>query len=249
MPIIIYAILEASPVNQTIAHILELLSVKSGIQFELLSTNVLTAIISAQTGVTSAICQEEVLRYAAIIDAIAQQYSILPMRYGSVAASSGDVKTLLEKNSESFVKVLKKVMNKEEYSLRLMFSRQQQDAQANEESVAVTQSLPGALQGNTENKRYLLNKYRQHIIEENRIKYIEHIQSMLIHDLKKITEFVEFNKKVTPAFIVDAVLLVDRSAKGELLAFVAHLQSIYPEHNVMLTGPWAPYNFAQIKLE
>ncbi len=249
MPIIIYAILEASPANESISHIIQTLSVKSGIQFELLTTNELIAIVSTKTGETSAICQEEVLRYAAIIDAIAKQYSILPMRYGSVAASHADVKALLEKNSDSFIKVLKKVQNKEEYSLRLLFSHQHQVDHLNDEDIAPTQSLPEILQGDTENKKYLLNKYRKHILEENRAKYIEHIQSMLVRDLQKITELVEFNKKITHAFIVDAVLLIDRSAKSELLAFVAHLQSIYPEHNVILTGPWAPYNFAQIKLE
>ncbi len=249
MPITIYAILESSVANESISDTIELLSEQSRIQLNLLSINGLTAIVSTKTTTLSTICQEEVIIYAGIIDAIAQQYSILPMRYGSVVESYMDVKTLLEKNSDSFIKVLHKVMNKEEYSLRLLFSREHQDSHLNEERVTVAQSLPEILQGDTESKKYLLDKYRKHIIEEKRAKYIKDIQSTFIRDLQKITEFVEFNKQVTPAFIIDAVLLIERSAKGELLAFVAHLQYIYPEHNVMLTGPWAPYNFTQIKLE
>ena len=140
-------------------------------------------------------------------------------------------------------------MNKEEYSLRILFSHEHHSAIFNEECGDVPQSLTGILQGDSETKNYLLKKYQKHRAEEKRLQYIEKIHSFVAQDLKKITEFVDFNKRLSPALIVDAVLLIERSAKGELLSLVAHIQSIYPQYNVILTGPWPPYNFAQIKLE
>ena len=95
----------------------------------------------------------------------------------------------------------------------------------------------------------MLKKYQEHIVEEKRLKYIEKIQSAITEDLKKITDVVDFNKRATSGCIIDAVLLIERAAKNELLSLVAEMQSRYPEHNVILTGPWPPYNFAQIKLE
>ncbi len=249
MPIIMYAILDTRVNNEDISHFIEHLSFESNIQFELISSHELTAVVSIQTESKSAISQADVLTYAGIVDIIAQKHSILPMRYGSVVSSYADITNLLDKNAESFHRVLKKISNKEEYSLRLLFSHQHQDADFNKESSDATQSVPDILQGKSENKQYLLKKYQKHIIEEQRIQYIENIQSKVIIDLKKITEYIEFNKKVTPAFIIDAVILIEKSAKGELLAFVGQLKSKYPEHNVILTGPWPPYNFAQIKLE
>ena len=249
MPIIIYAIFDTTVINESISYFIEKLSIESSIQFELLSSPELTAVVSIRKAEKPARSREEVLNYAGIVDKLAQKYSILPMRYDSVVSSYEDVTALLEKNSQSILEVLKRIINKEEYSLRILFSHQNQDAEFNEGSADVAQLLPGILRGDSKNKQYLLKKYQKHIIEEMRIRYIEKIQSLVIRDLQKITEFIEFNKKVSAAFIIDAVILIDKSSKCELLAFVASLQSIYPEHNVILTGPWPPYNFTQIKLE
>ena len=249
MPIIIYAILDTTVINESISYFIEKLSIESSIQFKLLSSHELTAVVSIRTAEKSATSREELLIYAGIIDKLSQKYSVLPMRYGSVVSSHEGVTDLLEKNSESILRVLKKIMNKEEYSLRILFSHKHQDAEFNEGSADVAQLLPGILLGNSENKQYLLKKYQKHIIEEMRSKYIEKIQSLVIRDLRNITEFIEFNKKVSLAFVIDAVILIDKSVKCELLAFVASLQSMYPEHNVILTGPWPVYNFAKIKLE
>ncbi len=248
MPVIVYAVFDSRQINDALSSIYVLPS-GSSVQIEYISANELTAIVSVQTANKPADYQHEVLAYAGIVDKISTQYSILPMRYGSVVASSADVIVLLEKNSESIRNGLNKIMNKEEYSLRILFSHEHHSAIFNEECGDVPQSLTGILQGDSETKNYLLKKYQKHRAEEKRLQYIEKIHSFVAQDLKKITEFVDFNKRLSPALIVDAVLLIERSAKGELLSLVAHIQSIYPQYNVILTGPWPPYNFAQIKLE
>ena len=249
MPVIIYAILDSKQINDSISYGLDFLPSDSTVQLEFVTSGTLIAIVSFQRDNKLSNSRQDVLAYAGIVDKISEQYSILPMRYGSVIASYADVTALLEKNSESFIKVLSKLMNKEEYSLRLLFSHQHQGDCVHENSVDVTPSPPEILLGNSETKNYLLKKYQQHIAEEKRLKYIEKIQSVITQDLKKVTEVVNFKKRATSGCIIDAVLLIERTAKKELLALVAEMQFRYPEYNVILTGPWPPYNFAQIKLE
>ena len=253
MPIIIYAILETRLNKEQIFDFIEWLSLESSIHLELISSDQLSAVVSIYTEETSSVSKNKMLTYAGIIEKLAQKYSILPMRFGSVVSDYADVKTLLSKNSESFYRLLKIIIDKEEYSLRIIFSQQQQyshlDSHFNEESSEIDQSLPRILLGDSENKRYLLNKYKKHILDEKRSYYIEKIKSLVISDLHKITEFIVFNKTQNPAFIIDAVILIEKSAIIELIAFVTNLKSVYPEHNVILTGPWPPYNFAQIKLK
>ena len=248
MPVIVYAIFDSRQIKNTDSYI-DFPQSGSGVELEFISANKLTAIVSVRAANKCGDYQEEVLAYAGIVEKIFTQYSILPMRYGSVLTSYADVIVLLEKNSESISNVLNKIMNKEEYSLRLLFSNQHHSDIFNEKCGDNQHSFPDILQGNTESKKYLLKKYQKHIVDDKRIKYLEKIESIIAQHLKKITEFVDFNKRLTPALIVDAVLLIDRSAKDELLSLVAHIQSIYPEYNVILTGPWPPFNFAQIKLE
>ncbi len=249
MSVIVYAILDSNQVNNSSSPGIGSFSSGTGVELEFVSANTLTAIVSSQPDNTLSTSRQEVLAYAEIVDDISKKYSILPMRYGSVVPSCTDVTALLEKNSELFIKALNRVMNKEEYSLRLFFSHQYQRTPVHEQSPDITCSSPDILLGGTENKNYLLKKYHQHRAEEKHVQYIENIQSAVARDLKKITDIVDFKKRSTSGCIIDAVLLIDRVAKNELLAFVADMQSIYPEHNVILTGPWPPYNFAQIKLE
>jgi hypothetical protein len=68
-------------------------------------------------------------------------------------------------------------------------------------------------------------------------------------DTKKITEFVNIKKILSPGFIIDAVLLIAKSSRPQLLSLVTHMQYLYPQHNVILTGPWPAYYFAQINIE
>ncbi len=249
MPVIVYAILDSKQVIDASSHGISSFSSGSGVELEFVSASTLTAMVSSQSDNTLSNSRQEVLAYAGIVDTISKKYSILPMRYGSVVASYADVTALLEKNSELFVNALNKVMNKEEYSLRLFFSHQHQDDFVHEQNVDITRSPPEILLGNTENKNYLLKKYQQHIAEEKRINYIKTIQLAVAKYLVNVTEIVDFKKTTTFGCIVDAVLLIDKGRKNELLELVAAMQSIYPEHNVILTGPWPPYTFAQIKLE
>ena len=99
MPIIMYAILDTRVNNEDISHFIEHLSFESNIQFELISSHELTAVVSIQTESKSAISQADVLTYAGLVDIIAQKHSILPMRYGSVVSSYADITNLLDKNA------------------------------------------------------------------------------------------------------------------------------------------------------
>jgi len=249
MPVIVYAILDSKQVNTPSSHGIGFFSSGSDVELEFISVGTLTAIVSSQQDNKLSASRQEVLAYAGIVDDISKKYSILPMRYGSVVSSCADVTALLEKNSELFIKALNKVMNKEEYSLRIFFSHHYQDAPVHEESAGIHFSPPDILLGNTKNQNYLLKKYQQHKAEEKHLQYIQKIQAAVTRELNKLTDVVVFNKISTSGCIIDAVLLIDRVSKNTLLALVADIESVYPEHNVILTGPWPPYNFAQIKLE
>lgn len=249
MPLTVYAVFYSSQLNDSIPPEIDLFSPESNVKLEYISANKLTAIVSLQTQKNPVYSQQEVLAYASTVEKISKLYSILPMRFGSVVGSIEDLINLLQKYSDSFFEALDRVINKEEYSLRLLFSHQYQSDNLNIEATENDQVTPAILLGNSDTKNYLLKKYQKHIVEEQRHQFIENIQSIVAQDIKKITEIFVFKKRVTPAIILDAVLLIDRSAKSELLALATHIQCRYPEHNVIMTGPWPPYNFAQIKLE
>lgn len=108
MSIIIYAIIDSLQLKKRIVDTDELLNEDSEDNIEFISTDTLTAIVSFEKENKQIPSQEDLLSYASVVDKIAKKYSILPMRYGSILESYNDVIALLEKNSESFLEVLKK---------------------------------------------------------------------------------------------------------------------------------------------
>ncbi len=155
---------------------------------------------------------------------------------------------MLQLNAVSCIDALKRVYNKAEYSLRLFASPEQQK-NAISAGVDGDNSLPEALQGETQNKRYLAEKYRVHLAEEHHRQYIETLKSRLRKDLGEVSLDIEFKKPLPSGFIADMVLLVERNSKERLRSIVKNIQSNYPEYDVILTGPWPPYNFSQIRMQ
>ncbi len=234
-------------IDDGITHLIDLLSHEVSMEFEIIADNELAAIISHNPDSTSVITREVLLCYANIIDRFSQLVSLIPMRFGSVVPSISDVINLLYINSASILKVLTKIRNTDEYSLRFLFSTEPPSL-IPVDAVDVSASLPGVLHGDSEIKKYLREKYKRHITDENRLQYIENVKTIFISSLQTVIQDVQFKKTLSTAFILDAVLLVEKAKKDQLLSFVKSIQFRYPEHNVILTGPWPPYNFSQINI-
>jgi hypothetical protein len=248
MPLIIYAIFDSINYIDSFSSYVDAISLKSKIKLEIISTSTLSAIVSRTTDEKKQACQNDVMIYATIIGDIAAKYSILPMRYGSIVSSPFDVTELLNNHNETFVTIIKKINDKEEYSLRILYSHHDKEKNNIEDLFDLPQNVPDILHGNTDSKKYLLNKYIKHLSEEKRLQYIDKIQSIVACNLQKITDLIVYNKQTTTGFIVDAVFMIERSKKSELLDLVIQMQTLFSEHNVVLSGPWPPYNFSSINI-
>jgi len=248
MPIIVYAIIDLKRIAD-ISILTNLLFKNFGIHFDSISTSELGAIISTGTPEAISINRESVLKYAAIIDYIAQNYSILPLRYGSIVATVDEGISLLVKNNDIFLTTLHKIYNKEEYSIRVFISQRHQDSTIITTLPTTTSNIPQILLGTTKSKNYLLKKFQTHVKEESKKAYFDQLKSVFIGDLQRLTHLLDFKKNPSPECIMDVVLLIERSKRADLVAMVADMQLKHPEHNIILTGPWPPYNFTQIKIQ
>ena len=53
---------------------------------------------------------------------------------------------------------------------------------------------------------------------------------------------------VTAANIINDLLLLGKDKKSELVLAVEELQKKYKDLQMLLTGPWPPYNFVDFKI-
>jgi Gas vesicle synthesis protein GvpL/GvpF len=249
MPFILYAIIDNDQIKGTPANLIYLISEKYKVTLEIISGNTISAFVSKTSSSKVDTSQDNVLKHAALVEVISSSYSILPMRYGSVLISQEEVLFLLDKNAAAFQHVLGQIYHKEEYSVRVLFSSSHNHEDKRENFDTPEESIPLVLQGNTANKNYLLKKYQNHTIEERRKKYSDDVKNVFTDDIQKLTSCYEVKKPHTAAFLLDAVVLIDSHKKNELIDIVVKMQAMYPQHNVILTGPWPPYSFTNIKTQ
>ena len=248
MPFVVYSIIDNTVCVVDLAHISNELSHKFNMNFEFAEYKNLSALVSFVKKKDTGTTRDEVLCYASIIDAMAAMCPVLPMRFGSVLDSYNDVLEYLSRNADAFIRSLALISNKDEYSVKVLFSQSYHEDPVGNTSCNDPQPLPDILNGTNLAREYLSNKYKDYLSDKKKHQYTEQVKSYFMSQALAITDYIDFNKSLSPAFIIDAVLLIDKSKKSKLLDIVVNLRAMFPMHNVMLTGPWPAYNFTKTKI-
>jgi len=92
-------------------------------------------------------------------------------------------------------------------------------------------------------------KLKEHRLEELLISYVDSVIAEVTVQLDRLKAISKIKKMVTPTTIIDAVFLLDKALKDELIHAVGDLQNKYPLLNFIMTGPWPPYNFVDFTVK
>jgi hypothetical protein len=185
------------------------------------------------------------IEYAEVIDTLADHFTLLPMRFGSVMQSTVAIADMLERNYTEIQHNLQKVDNKCEFGLKVFCDPEKIRAEviAKSGSGIVLSNKPAPETGNSVFRDYVNRKLAEHRLEESRLKNVESVIAEIILPLARLNSDNQFKKMVSPTTIIDAVFLLEKNKKGELIQAVEDLQSHFAGLNFVLTGPWPPYNF------
>ena len=243
---IIYAFLDSRDNRDAISSMLSHISLEYGCNLELLSYNDISAVYSEKVENSLNSSKSDILNYASLIEKLFMLYTVLPVRYGSVIDSSYGIASLIKNNYEVFLKTINQVFSKDEYSIKVLL-------QHNVNNILISDSeqlnsIPDGIVGDTPVRNYLANKYALYLGEEVKRKNIDTYKILINNELQSLTNCFRFKNNPLPSIVIDLVLLLERSQKQALFDFVKKLQDLLYGHNILLTGPWPPYNFSNIEL-
>jgi hypothetical protein len=195
--------------------------------------------------------KQNAIEFALIIDQLAQKYTLLPMRFGSMMNSTDSVMEMLERNEVEIEDSLKKVKNKWEFGLKVIYDREKlkETLAANQKDNNSNQVKPEIGSNNSVYKAYILKKLNEHRAEEQILSFVDSILVEIktyLHELKAVDKCKKMTNETT---IIDAVFLLDKKKKEEVIIMVKDLQQKYLQLNFVLTGPWPPYNFVELNLK
>ena len=191
------------------------------------------------------------LAYAEVIETLSQQVTLLPMRLGSWMETSGAVINMLERNHAEIQQNLLSVENRYEFGLRVFCEPEKLLAELKEksETQADTRPLPVTEVKKSASMDWVNKKLKEHRLEELLVAYVDSVIADIRSELDRLKAVCRIKKMVTPATIIDGVFLLDKRLKDEVIQTAGDLQKRYPGLNIILTGPWAPYNFVDFKVK
>jgi hypothetical protein len=160
---------------------------------------------------------EVLWRHEKVVEALMEQRDVLPVRFGTLVPDEESAVRALEERRDELVESLERVRGAVELAVRA--HPQRGEAQVKEES-------PG-----------------QSGLHYMRAKAGRVEAARLLHEpLASVAR----DSVVAPGpELLRAAYLVDREAVQGFVALVGRLQDAHPGLDILCTGPWPPYSFAQ----
>lgn len=213
------------------------------------------------------------IEYAGVIEMLSQQFALLPVRFGSIMDSTESIIAVLRRNYDDIRQNLLKVENKFEFGLKIFCDSGKLKAELIEKSKydekasvisnpdsGINHSPPGSADTISNDSTTLENRpsiYREwvnkklaeHRFEELLLHYVDTVIEQITGCLIRMHAVYKFNKMTTESIIVDAIFLLDKERKDDLIDAIGKIQIQYPGLTFMLTGPWPPYNFVDVAIK
>ncbi len=243
----IYAILRNKNKPDNLQQILSGITGIDKTALELISFGQISAVCGNFIKSDFTASQSRAIAFAGVIDELAKHCTLLPMRFGSFMKTSEDVSKMLEKNHDGFLQNLEKVENKFEFGLKVFG-----DSTKIQEHLKATNPIEEKVVDENEAskfKSYVNKKLRAHRIEERLLSFVDTIVAEITLYLKQMEATSRIQKMASESILVDGVFLIKKNQQQQLVEAIGDLQKQYPEIKFVLTGPWPPYSFVEVKLK
>lgn len=251
MEIIIYALLSDKEDSSELDLKLKRMQGLLNTEIYSLKKGQITAVLSNISRTNLITDSTNALLFAEIIDTLSQEFSLLPMRFGSLMESSNAILQMLERNYISIQKNLDQVKDKSEFGLKVFCDSAKLKADLIERTEYNDQEKD---QLSTETKpsvyrEWVNRKLKEHRLEELLLTHVDKVIASISEQLSSMNAVSKYKKMLTETTIIDALFLLKKDQNEELMAVITNLQKQYPGLNFVMTGPWPPYNFVEFTIK
>lgn len=193
------------------------------------------------------ITHENVTAHESAIEQVMQHADVLPVSFGTVAASDDEVRErLLRHESENLRSQLERVRNRVELGLKVLWEEGPLFSQIiteDPELQALREQIVGTTPEETYDIRIRIGELTDAAIQSKR----EQETTDIMNALAPLTVDSRINNIITDLMILNAAFLVDKSQVRAFGAKVDEMrQSSQGRLNFQFVGPLPPYNFVTV---
>ena len=191
--------------------------------------------------------RENVLTHQAVNEAVMRKHTVLPMSFGTVFKTREDIIELLRSAYDAFSEVLRKMHEKFELGLKVLWDRDQviREIEEEDEDVRRLKAEIGGQRGSTYFARMQYGRMVDAALQQRSEQYVAEIFALL----RDSSVASRTNKPIGDKMILNAAFLVSRDKESAFDARVKEIGQRYDNLIIKYTGPWPPYNFVNIRLK
>jgi len=208
----------------------------AGAAVRLLGWKKLSLLVSDFAGEAVPVTREHVLAHAAVVQKVLEWTTPLPFRFGALV-SEEQLQSYVVAKHEALEANLAQVRGCVEMSVKIIWDREW----AQEPATNSGHEKPGTA--------LLSEKKREILGSEARAEEAKRIAEWLEHQVRELVRKTEVSKNPTEKLILAVAHLLERDRLEQYRTLVDDARQRRPELHFLVSGPWAPYSFANIDLE
>ncbi len=245
---IIYAIIDHHNKHDVLKSFFESTPGISGARLYALTQNNISAVASSFSPGGQSWAKEQVLDFASITEKLSEHFNLLPVRFGSVMQSDDAIRELLMKNHDAFETNLRKVENKAEFGLKVLWNFEKTKNEIKQRSKPDEICAGDYFKKSSVHTNYLFEKMKQHKLDDAVLQYVEKFIDDIRGVMQALSPDIKFKKMVSDSIMLDAVFLVSKNQHTGFKDIIVSLGQQHPDLQFLLTGPWPPYSFTDIRI-
>lgn len=208
----------------------------AGSQVRLLRVEEFSILVSDFSADTVPINRHNVLAHAAVVQRVLNRTTPLPFRFGTLVDEQ-ELRNYVTAKREALKGKLKGIRGCIEMNVKVIWN----DGRVVEQAPAEIKDKPGTA--------FLAQKRRELLGSETRVAEAKRVASWLERHIGDIIKDRRIEESRTDKLILAAAHLVERDSVEQYRGRLKAAREERPELHFLVSGPWAPYSFANIGLE
>ncbi len=209
--------------------------------------NDISAVISSSPMTKYVINRENMMAHEKVIEQIMKDYTVLPVRFCTIAASAEEVRTLLRRRYAEFKGLLRDMDNKVEVGLKGIWKDMNrifgEIAEDNQEVKQLKKKGEGKSNKSGSASKVSLGKAVKKALDEKK----DDETRKILNTFKRSAIDVRTNDLFGDSMFLNAAFLIDRTREKEFDYLVEDLVKKYEQQaKFKYVGPVPPFNFVNI---
>lgn len=210
--------------------------------------NGIACVVSNSPIIKYSLSRQNLLLHEKAIEEVMKEYTVLPVRFGTIAQDEDKVKKILEMEYDNFKNLLNKLEGKKELGLKAIFKEDIYNyiLERYEDVKVLKEKLQGLPPTSTYYERMEVGKMVEAALDREK----EITKSDILANLSPLAVEVRLNNSYGERMIISSAFLIEREREAEFDQKVQEFDAKYGDRiNFKYIGTVPPFNFVNLIIE